>query len=114
MSRFLKIFINLFLIFLLSGCQSFHRTGKATSQLEKHQFQHITYVDKSGKQLLVKYDTISDTVTITVETSLFTLEKSLSASGAKYSRDSYVFWNKGKAITFIKGDTLLFRGEERP
>lgn len=40
------------------------------------------------------------------------LPKVPSASGARYSDEEFTFWNKGKAVVYMQGDSVLYRCSE--
>lgn len=74
----------------------------------------IIYQSDHGDTLLVQYDTIENTVALAWDGTTIILTETVSASGVKYSNPPFVFWNKADSATFIKNETILFRGIRVP
>lgn len=57
--------------------------------------------------LTVTLDNTQEQVEIFLDGKPRFLKQAVSASGAKYKGDGYIFWSKGESATLFKGDEIL-------
>ena len=104
----------LFLVILfISGCGPAVNTPSVAPIIHEQATNiEATYVAGDGSQLSASYDTLHRKVTIVWADQTMTLSQVVSASGAKYTNGTLVFWNKGDNALYERDGTVLFNGVE--
>lgn len=103
-----------FILIIISGCGPAVNTPPVAPIIhEQTTSVEATYVDGDGSQLLTRYDTLHHEVTLVWANQPVTLPGVVSASGAKYSNRTLLFWNKGDNALYKRDGTVLFEGVEQ-
>lgn len=86
---------------VLAGC------GTTSQEPQKEATDDMLAYNCGGQTLSVAINASGDEARVWVGNDMRILRQSVSASGAKYSDDTYTFWSKGDQATLYKGDTVI-------